>query len=527
MKKYGEAVFGTVTESAPVAETTHGKIKGENRDGIAIFRGIPYGGSCSGEWRFLPSEPAADWEGIRDCTKNGYYSWQFGTSISGSDFFGDYFSGGHQELFGVKEEKQGEDCLVLNVLTPGLDDKKRPVLVYIHGGGFATGSGTLVLGADKWAREEDLVVVGINHRLNIFGYLYLGGLDETYAESGMAGMLDLVLALKWVQENISAFGGDPAQVTIMGESGGGMKVSMLMAMPEAKGLFSKAIVESGSNTVGHYSRESAAKITEHVLEALHLSKENWKEILSIPAEELLKASVSTGNDPLTFMPVADEIHLNYQESSEIQAFETSKEIPLLVGASEDEMGVFMPVDKLDITWENLKEKLLEAAEGRGPLQGELVTEENVDKVIEIFKELNKKQDSALQTFVKIKSLGSFLGGGAWFQAVAKAEQKGAPVYQYLVSYDTPNLACPEVKLAWHTADLPLQMRIVFHPEAEKLSVFMAHSWAAFARTGNPSTEQIEWPAFEPESGKVLVIDEEPKVQTDPLKKIREVLYGKN
>ena len=145
MKKYGEAVFGTVTESAPVAETTHGKIKGENRDGIAIFRGIPYGGSCSGEWRFLPSEPAADWEGIRDCTKNGYYSWQFGTSISGSDFFGDYFSGGHQELFGVKEEKQGEDCLVLNVLTPGLDDKKRPVLVYIHGGGFATGSGTLVL----------------------------------------------------------------------------------------------------------------------------------------------------------------------------------------------------------------------------------------------------------------------------------------------------------------------------------------------------------------------------------------------
>ena len=343
----------------------------------------------------------------------------------------------------------------------------------------------------------------------------------------MAGMLDLVLALKWVQENISAFGGDPDQVTIMGESGGGMKVSTLMAMPEAKGLFSKAIVESGSNTVGHYSRESAAKITEHVLEALHLSKENWKEILSIPAEELLKASVSTGNDPLTFMPVADEIHLNYQESSEIQAFETSKEIPLLVGASEDEMGVFMPVDKLDITWENLKEKLLEAAEGRGPLQGELVTEENVDKVIEIFKELNKKQDSALQTFVKIKSLGSFLGGGAWFQAVAKAEQKGAPVYQYLVSYDTPNLACPEVKLAWHTADLPLQMRIVFHPEAEKLSVFMAHSWAAFARTGNPSTEQIEWPAFEPESGKVLVIDEEPKIQTDPLKKIREVLYGKN
>ena len=195
--------------------------------------------------------------------------------------------------FQVKSSR--EDCLVLNVLTPGLDDKKRPVLVYIHGGGFATGSGTLVLGADKWAREEDLVVVGINHRLNIFGYLYLGGLDET-AWNRNGRYTGSVCCFQMGAGKHFRFWRRSDQVTIMGESGGGMKVSTLMAMPEAKGLFSKAIVESGSKTVGHYSRESAAKITEHVLEALHLSKENWKEILSIPAEELLKTSVSE-NDP--------------------------------------------------------------------------------------------------------------------------------------------------------------------------------------------------------------------------------------
>ena len=177
-----------------MATTRLGQVRGEGREGVAVFRGIPYGADCGGARRFLPPLPAQPWQGVRDCTRNGPYAVQFGVSISGSEGFGPYFSGGHPERFGVAEERQGEDCLVLNVVTPGLTGK-RPVVVYLHGGGFASGSGTLVLGADAWAREEDLVVVGVNHRLNVFGYLYLGGLDDRYAESGMAGMLDLVLAL--------------------------------------------------------------------------------------------------------------------------------------------------------------------------------------------------------------------------------------------------------------------------------------------------------------------------------------------
>ena len=172
--RYGEPVFGKVKDAYPVVSISQGQVKGENRDGVAIFRGIPYGSDASGETRIKKASPAASWEGVRDCTANGPIAVQNGMSISGAPGLGDYFSGGHPELFGVADEKQGENCLVLNVLTPGIDKAGRPVLVYIHGGGFDTGSGTLVLGADKLAREEDLVIVGVNHRLNLFGFLYLG-----------------------------------------------------------------------------------------------------------------------------------------------------------------------------------------------------------------------------------------------------------------------------------------------------------------------------------------------------------------
>ena len=156
-------------------------------------------------------------------------------------------------------EEQGENCLVLNVLTPGTDDKKRPVLIYIHGGGFTTNSGSILTGGDKLVREQNIVAVSVNHRLNAFGFLYLGDLDPKYKDSGMTGMLDLVLALHWVQDNIAFFGGDPSRVTLMGESGGGMKISTLLAMKEAKGLFAQAIIESGSNVVGTYIRGQATQ----------------------------------------------------------------------------------------------------------------------------------------------------------------------------------------------------------------------------------------------------------------------------
>src|SRR5574344_1628281 len=173
-KEYGKPVWGIVKENSPIVKTTHGLVKGENRKGVAIFRGIPYGGNCDGNMRFKQPNPANNWTGIKDCTKNGAYAVQMGGSVVGKSKRGLYYAGGKPELFGVDEEKQNENCLNLNVVTPGIDKVKRPVVVYFHGGGFSVGNGSMVNGSDEWAREENIVVVGVNHRLNVFGFLYLG-----------------------------------------------------------------------------------------------------------------------------------------------------------------------------------------------------------------------------------------------------------------------------------------------------------------------------------------------------------------
>ncbi|GGD88808.1 carboxylesterase/lipase family protein [Paenibacillus nasutitermitis] len=517
---YGNPIFGTVKESNPVVDTIHGKVQGENRNGIAIFRGIPYGGNCDGKSRFLPSVPAADWTGVLDCTKNGYYAMQFGTSISGAEGLGPYFSGGKPELFGVADEKQHENCLVLNVVTPGIDHKKRPVLVYLHGGGFSSGSGTLVLGSDPLAREEDLVIVGVNHRLNVFGYLYLGAFDKKYADSGMAGMLDLVLALEWVRDNIGAFGGDPEKVTIMGESGGGMKVSVLLAMEKAKGLFRAAIVESGSFVVGRASAEQGAEIAKKLLDKLGISPDELDKLTDLSAKDILEAA--HGDAEMDFGPVADGINLNYNPTDEFFASEVSAFIPLLVGSSEDEMAVFTPSSTFDITWASLRDALAGANEG---LLEDLSAEEKIDRMINVFKETDRKNNSADHLYLKIVSLSSFLGGGAFYQAQAKAKQGTASVYHYLVSFDAPLPAKEDRKFAWHTADLPLQMRIILHPECEEISKVMARAWAAFVRTGSPSTEELVWPEFTLEEKKVMVFDDVCRVEADPLKEMREVIEG--
>lgn len=515
-------MYGTVREMYPEADTKYGKVKGENRDGAAIFRGIPYGGACDGARRFQAPQPPVNWEGVRDCTKNGYYAPQFGTSISGSEGLGKYFSGGHPEKFGVDGEEQGENCLVLNVVTPGCSGK-RPVVVYIHGGGFETGSGTLVLGADGWAREEDLVIVGVNHRLNLFGYLYLGGLDEKYADSGTAGMLDLILALKWVQENISHFGGDPEKVTIMGESGGGAKVSTLLAMKEARGLFRAAIVESGSLAPGLKTKEEGTAQAREILKALQVPEDRLELLEEKTTEELLEAMKAAGDiKALEFSPVADGIHLDPQTG--YTEPEGAEEIPLLVGASEDETAVFTSREILErITWENLEEHL----KGADTLESLYEVEAgNWEEIIRRFRAEDKKGDNAEHLYTKICSQCSVLGAGAYYQAMKKAGQP-APVFAYVITCDTPHPMLEERRYAWHTADLPLQMRIVLYPECEGLSRYLAHAWAAFIRSLDPSTEQIKWPPFTRETKQVIQIGRQPIVSTDPWKPLRETFetYG--
>lgn len=536
--------YATVIDRNPVVRVGQGLIRGENREGVAIFRGIPYGAPCDGARRFLPPLPAARWDGVRDCTKNGPIAVQFGTSISGSGDFGTYFSGGKPELFRCDDEVQDENCLVLNVLTPGLDDKKRPVLVYLHGGGFATGSGSLVLGADPWVREEDLVVVGINHRLNVFGALHLGAFDPKYAESGMAGMLDCVLALEWVRDNIAAFGGDPAKVTIMGESGGGGKVNNLIAMERARGLFRAAIVESGSGAPGRTSIEDATALAQALLDELGVPNDQLEQLQSIPAQEILQASGRLGAI-MGFGPVADGINLPYNPAGVY--LEADPSLPLLVGSSEEEMAAFADPTPGGLSWDQLREKLLapsraaeaEASEAETPDDGkkrwapkgkrpsmggtDWITEDNVDAIIAAFRAIDRKGVDPEHIYYQIVSMGGPLGGGAFLQALAKAEKGCAPVYAYFFTFDAPHPRHPSLRFAWHTADLPLQMRVVAYADCEQISREMAHAWAAYIRTGSPSTEELPWPAFTATGRETMVLDTPCRVENDPTRPYRDAL----
>ena len=522
-KEYGTPVFGTVEESSPVAETRYGRVRGFARGKVAIFKGIPYAGSAGGKNRFLaPAEPE-QWEGVRDCTRNGFYAMQNGVSIGADPGpLAAYYKGKDVNSTG-ELETQGEDCLVLDVLTPGLDDRKRPVVFYIHGGGFSTGSGTMVAAADPFCREEDIVVVGVNHRLNIFGYLYLGCFSEKYRDSGAAGILDLVKALEWVRDNIAAFGGDPGNVTIMGESGGGMKVSILMTMPKAKGLFSKAIVESGSGPTGFNTVEKAEKCTLEILANLGIARENWEEVLDLPAKKLLEAIKEVS--PMALVPVADGINIPVLADSGFTFGDAacSADIPLIVGASEDENGLFAPIDE-SLTVDQLPGLIAERGLG-GPFSRTEVSAEKAKRLTEVFENANVKRDSAFQTFIKISSLYGVLSGGAYAHALERAESKEfrAPVYHYMNAYDSARPDDIRYGFAFHTCDLPLQMRIVQRDQDDWISRIMAHAWAVFMRTGSPSTEEYPWHAFTAEKKETMIYDNNgmTRLEEDPYREIRE------
>src|SRR5947208_2729983 len=227
---------------ASTVEIAGGKLCGASRAGICSFKGIPYGASPAGRYRFMPPEPPQPWAGVRDALAYAGHAWQLPNRPKRRPVL--------ETLLGPADTTpEGEDCLTLNVWTPGLGDGgKRPVMVWLHGGAFAYGSGNrAVTEGGSLARRGDVVVVSVNHRLNVFGFLHLADLGgERYAHSGNAGVLDLVAALQWVRNNIAGFGGDPGNVTIFGESGGGGKVSVLLAMPAARGLFHRAVIQSGA-----------------------------------------------------------------------------------------------------------------------------------------------------------------------------------------------------------------------------------------------------------------------------------------
>ncbi|HEV2301442.1 MAG TPA: carboxylesterase family protein, partial [Stellaceae bacterium] len=296
--------------SAPIVEPSAGRLRGSAAGGVFAFKGIPYGASTAGPSRFMPPRPPARWAGLRDALDYRGHAPQLpGRPERRPEL---------QTLLGaVDATPEGEDCLTLNIWSPGLGDGgKRPVMVWLHGGAFAYGSGNrAVTEGANLARRGDVVVVSVNHRLNIFGFLHLADIGgERWAHSGNAGMLDLVAALEWVRDNIAGFGGDPGNLTIFGESGGGGKVSVLLRMPAARGLFHRAIIQSGA-TIRVSTRERAGALAEAVLKELGIARGDCDRLQGVPADRLAAAiapaSRSVGRPPLPlldrydFGPAAD------------------------------------------------------------------------------------------------------------------------------------------------------------------------------------------------------------------------------
>ena len=319
--------------SETVVEIASGKLRGLTKRGIHSFKGIPYGGPTGGKNRFLPPKPAEPWLGIKEATSYGQACWQ-PLDVTPQTFA---FMG----AAGIGQ--MGEDCLVLNVWTPGLNDnKKRPVMVWLHGGGFFSGSGDHLPFWDgaSLARTGDVVVVSVNHRLGVFGYLYLEGIvGEQYTGSGNAGMLDIVQALQWVRDNIGIFGGDPGNVTIFGESGGGAKVTALLAMPSAKGLIHRAISESGPG-MRQRPAEDAARVARQFLEAFSLKPQQAHLLHEMRADMIYSAWAAlppaTGMPLGQFAPVVDGKVLPAHPFDPVAA-PSAAEVPLMIGTNKDEI----------------------------------------------------------------------------------------------------------------------------------------------------------------------------------------------
>ncbi|MEZ4657273.1 MAG: carboxylesterase family protein [Caldilineaceae bacterium] len=400
-------------------EITHGRLKGGRVAGVNIFKGIPYGGQVSGKHRFRRPAPLQPWTGVRAALELGAPAIQPPRR---------------------NEPDPAEDCLFLNIWTPANDNGKRPVMFYSHGGGFVIGSGGAAIqdGANL-ARNFDVVVVQTNHRLGLLGFLYLDELaGPDYSGSGNQGILDIALALEWVHANIAAFGGDPDNVMIFGESGGGAKTSCLYAMPVAAPYFNKASIESGPG-VRMYTPDAAAATTRQVLDALGIAPKEWRKLLDLPAATLFqiqsqfppvpphqkKRNTSGDAEPPRrgFGPVVDGVVLPHHPFDPV-APAISKAKPLLTGWNEDEYTFF--------AWERKDTSAFELDFADLPAKLEAQYGADTQQIVATYRRAMPSA-SAPEIFVAISSI-AMMGLGSVEIAEKKAAQQGAPVYLYNFGY---------------------------------------------------------------------------------------------
>lgn len=499
-------VMGSQKDSSAIAQSAQGKLQGSIEQGVFVFKGIPYAGSVSGPNNRFKAPPAPlGWTGIKDATQLGAPAIQ------------------NLPPFGFAQPKPSEDCLFLNVWTPALDGRKRPVMVYQHGGGFVIGSG----GA-PWqdgaalAREHDVVVVQSNHRLGIMGYLYLGELLGPEYQ-GNQGLQDLVAALQWVNINIAEFGGDPDNVMIFGESGGGGKTSALYTMPSAAPYFQKASIES---PIGPGS-DSPADATSVALEVMRrLEIKDPAKLLTVPAAQLLKAQVGdrpftvpgrqadnaklSGNPEIMFWPFIDG-NILPEEPFRHHAPAISANKPLIIGTCKDESVFFHQNDKSAFS---LDDKGLKAR--LEPLLGARTHE-----WITTFKHA-RPQASPSEIFIAITTAKPWRAH-ANRVAESKAVQAQAPVYSYILDYHSAEVI-PGTNFAQgspHASDIPMKFNTapLFGPKTpERLQTAknMSAYWASFAHNSKPTASgQPDWQPYTLQNRETLLIDAECRMQNDP------------
>jgi para-nitrobenzyl esterase len=488
-----------------VVETTSGKVQGIATAGIKEFKGIPYGAPTGGKNRFMPSKKPAPWTGVRECFSHGQCCPQTISNLRseyGMMIQWDQQSGG-----------MGEDCLVLNVWTPGVNDgAKRAVLVSFHGGGFSTGSGNAP-GFDgaQLALFGDVVVVTVNHRLASFGYTHLAdlGAPPEFAYAGVTGIMDLVASLQWVHGNIENFGGDPGKVMIFGQSGGGAKTSTILATPSAKGLFHRAAVQSGSS-LRLTTREQATKTAELLLEKLSIPKTRIADIQKISWQQLLEAqaSVAPGLGG-GFGPVVDGTILPHHPFDPVAPPE-SADVPVIISTTLEDAALALTNFNLDEA--GLKTILTQRFSGKA------------DEILALYKQrYPQKSPFLIQAQV-------FTDSGFRRSAITQAERKAAvgkaPAYMYLWAWVSPGFGGKfgavhgtDVSASFHN----VRDNIVGVGSAvgKVMCDRLASAWVAFAKTGDPNNPQIpRWPAYDTSARATMVFDTDTRVENDPRGEIR-------
>ena len=491
----GSARAGASPSESPVALTTGGRVRGFVERGVLVFKGIPYGADTARR-RFMPPAPAAPWSDVRPALEHG--------------------ASAPQEQ---SPSPMSEDCLSLNVWSRGLaDGQRRAVMVYIHGGGFSSGSGSSPLYSGvNLCKRGDVVVVTLNHRLNVFGYCFLEKLGGApFVGGGNAGQLDLILALRWVRDNITEFGGDPERVTLFGQSGGGAKIATLLAMPAAKGLFHRVITMSGQQVTAAGPNASTAR-AQVLLDALGLTRGHEAELAKVPFGKVSEAS--RARDPflvsggLYFGPVLDEgalpRHPFYPDAPP-----ESAQIPMLLGNARDEtrnlIGGSHP-EYFQLGWDGLGARIERELRGR--------TDIDAERVVAEYRRMYPSYTPSEVFFAATTA------GRSWRGQVIEAELRAAqssPTWVYQVDFRSPKDGGKW--RAPHGVDIPLAFDNTHESEAitgnsdpaRQMAATLSDTFISFAKTGDPNHAGIPaWPTYRLASRATLVFDVPTRVVNDP------------